>query len=663
MDLTKIGIAAMALVAFCIVNPRGVSSAADSTQGNTHGNTVNLDYIYTDNPNGKFGEYNGLDDDHGNAVLSVDWLERDNEATGRYWDLDIHNLGLDTFFLKSEVGQQGLYRFRAGYDQLQKVYHDDASTIYDGDLGIIAGTRDKTTKSKRKTASFGFDVILGPKWELKTDFRSQQKEGDRPRPVSSGLVVPQNLDFKHNEGEASLTYSDEKYQLVVASYFSNFENDDNLILTTAAEPDNSFYQFSARGGYNIDNSSRATVYLSYSEAEQDDSYSNYGVAPGTFSSNSLNAEYNTVNFQLGYRKKISPRLNLDMNYRLENRNNDTPLYDDFPSDKNNKVYEWDKYKIDLTARYRLPKRWRLNGGFLYTDYEYTVKKTPRATGRLTEQASELNDDSQEFTTWAEIRTPMLAGFYGQLKYAYSDRDVDLDSVREASATSDLGGVALSSYLTDRERDRINLLLSKQIGTDLSLGLNVFWIDDDYDGIAWASLDKSESETYTLDLTYSPHRNASLNVYAGIENYEIRQSGFGDLATPSTRWKYKIEDETDLFGFTAMLNDIGGRLDLSLDYRFQKGKGTYKTQDPTNISGDFPDLETTVNRVTLTADIHLTTQLTLNTSFIYEDYDSDRWVWKDDVTNPGDSYFDTLNYGYDSPDEITRVFMIGATYEF
>jgi len=466
-----------------------------------------------------------------------------------------------------------------------------------------------------------------------------------------------------DEFEASLTYSDKQLQLVFGSYVSSFKNDNDLILTTAAEPDNKFYQLSASGGYTISNTSRATAYLSYSEGEQDDNFSNYGISSGTFSTNSLDAEFDTLNVQLGYRNRLAPKLNVDINYRLESRDNDTPLYNDFPSEKNNKVYEWDKHKLELKARYRLPARWRLKGGLQFTDYQYEVRKAPTSTGRLPEQEAKLADDAEELTTWAEIRTPMIEGFYGSLKYSYSDRDVDLDSAREQAATIDTGGVALSTYLTDRERDKIDLLLSHSVSESLSLGFTFSLIDDDYDGIAWASLDSSESTVYTLDITYSPSRDYSLNIYVGVEDYDVDQSGFGSLGTDSTRWKYEIEDESNLIGFTARANNISGMIDLSINYRYQEGEGNYKTKDPSNVSGDFPDLETTISSVTINADIHMPGGLTINTSYIYEDYDSDSWVWKNDVNESGSTYFGTLNYGYDSPNYISHILMVGVTYQF
>ena len=624
---------------------------------------VSLDFIYVDEPNGKFGEYNGLNEDHSHIVLNLDWKARDENAPEQYWDLNIHNLGLDTFFVKGEYGKQGNYRLRVGYDQLQKVYHDNGLTIYDDALDTLAEPRRKTTSSKRKTASFGFDKVFAPMWELTTDFRSQKKDGTRPRPVSGGLIVPQQLDFTHNEFDAALIYNEEKVQLRLGTYFSDFENDNNLILTTAAEPDNSFYQLNASGGYTINGSSRATAYLSYSEGKQDDKFTNYGVSSGTYSTNSLDAEFDTLNFQLGYRNRISRKFYIDAKYRLESRGNDTPLYDDFPSDKNNKVYEWDKHKLDIKAGYRLPARWRLQGGIVLKDYQYEVNKSPRGTGRLTEQAAKMSDDSEESTYWAEIRTPTLSGFYGSLKYSYSDREVDLDTAREQAATVDTGGVALSPYLVDRKQDKIDLLLTQSFTQSLSASFNLSSIEDDYDVIAWASLDSTDTSIYTIDVNYSPSQDYSLNVYAGIESFEVEQSGLGNLSNASTAWGYSIEDKSDIAGITVRSNDLFGMLDLSVDYRYQQGDGDYETIDPSNVSGNFPDLDTTINSITINADFILANNMILNVTYIYEDYDSASWVWKDDFNDPGRTYFSTLDYGYESPTYTTQVFLVGATYQF
>ena len=90
---------------------------------------------------------------------------------------------------------------------------------------------------------------------------------------------------------------------------------------------------------------------------------------------------------------------------------------------------------------------------------------------------------------------------------------------------------------------------------------------------------------------------------------------------------------------------------------------YQTNDPTNISGAFPCLDTCIHDITINAKIFLSDNLDLKVSYIYENYDSSNWVWKYDFGGSGTTYFDTLNYGYESPNYITQVFQIGANYQF
>ncbi len=56
-------------------------------------------------------------------------------------------------------------------------------------------------------------------------------------------------------------------------------------------------------------------------------------------------------------------------------------------------------------------------------------------------------------------------------------------------------------------------------------------------------------------------------------------------------------------------------------------------------------------------------LMINTSYHYEDYDSDSWVWNNDFDEPGATYFDILSYGYDSPNYTSQLFMVAASYRF
>ena len=71
---------------------------------------------------------------------------------------------------------------------------------------------------------------------------------------------------------------------------------------------------------------------------------------------------------------------------------------------------------------------------------------------------------------------------------------------------------------------------------------------------------------------------------------LRNSLLGD---DSSRWEYETEDESKLFGITGRASAFSGKVDFRLNYRHQKGNAQYETLDPSNVSGAFPDLETTI----------------------------------------------------------------------
>ena len=627
-------------------------------------NEFRFGYLYVDNPNGKFGEYNGLDEDEHNFILGLDWLWRDEKAPARYLDLRAHNVGLETFFVKAEQGIQGNYRIRLGYDQLQKVWHDGAVTVWDDNLERLDDPREVTTKSKRKAWNIGFDKLFGANWELRTDYREEDKSGQRSKPVNGGRIVPESIDFKHKEVNASLTWATRKAQVVFGGYLSDFKNANDLVLNTAAVPNNDFAHFSVNGGYNADRAGRFTAYLGYAKGTQNDPFSRYGIDPGTYTTDSLNGKYDTRYLRLGWRKRFSRRFDMDAGWWSDRRNNDTPQYNDFPSSKNNKVYEWDKQRLFIKGRYRLPARWRLLAGLQWRDNEYERRMAPRTTGRPPEQAAVLNDETDETTLWGELRSPVFSGFFGSLKYGISDRDADLDPARLEGATDPgSGGVALSHYLLPRERQRLDLTLTWSVTGAFSMGLLVTDIRDDYDPVTWAQLDRVDTSTVTLDFAWNLDNNWSLGAYVGTDEYNVDQSGFGNRSNEDTLWAYEIEDKGRFAGLNARGKGFQDRVDFRLNYRYYKGDGSYETIDPSNVSGDFPDLTTEIHTVSIRADWKVSSRWEMNLGWLYENYKSHSWIWRQDFGEPGDTYFDELDYGYDTPRYKTHVFMLAGTFRY
>lgn len=618
-------------------------------------NQTSFAYLFVDNPNGKFGEYNGLDEGEHYIALGLDWFLRDKEIPASYWNVSVYNLGLETSYVRIEQGKQGNYRLRAGFEQLQKIWHDDALTIYDDALEELPDPRVITTGSKRNAWNVGFDKYFGSQWELKTDYRSEDKTGQRSKPLNGGLIVPQDLNFMHNEFNASLSYATHKAQLAFSTYASDFKNGNDQVLDTAAMPNNRFNQLAVNGGLSLAKAGRFTGFFAWSRGRQNDPFTRYGIDDGTYETNSLNGKYETRQLRLGYRKRISGDLDLDAGYWLDDRDNDTPLYNGFPSDKNNKVYKWKKQKLFVKARYRLPARWKLIGGLQFDDRHYQTHKVPRDTGRLPEQSPLLQDNTDETTLWLELRSAFYAGLFGSLKLSHSDRNSDLDSVHQTAISEDTTGVTLSYYLIPRDRNQADLNLSWAVNEQFSLGFLHTVVNDDFESISWAGIKQQNWSTTTFDLGWVSQPGHSVGIYAGAEYYEVSQYGQGSLGEETSNWAYDISDEGIFAGATAHYTSFNGQVDFHADYRYYLGEGYYETLDPANVSGSFPELKTRIQSLTLRADVKLSPKWHLDIRYHYEDYSSHRWVWKD--------AFDVLNYGYETPNYKTHVLMVTGDYRF
>ena len=59
-------LATIAIAASTAGLPLNAQAAADNQS------TVEINYVYADSPNGKFGEYSGLNDEHSNLVVLMD---------------------------------------------------------------------------------------------------------------------------------------------------------------------------------------------------------------------------------------------------------------------------------------------------------------------------------------------------------------------------------------------------------------------------------------------------------------------------------------------------------------------------------------------------------------------------------------------------------------
>jgi hypothetical protein len=145
----------------------------------------------------KFGEYNGLYDDGAFLIANADVRYRNEDAT--YYDLKIHDLGLDSRRVDVDGGRQGSYKIFLNYDEIAHYVSDSAKTPYLGNGGeslvLPSGWVDAASTAgmtelnpslhgvnlynQRKRLTVGADVILSGNWQTAFDVRHEERNGQK----------------------------------------------------------------------------------------------------------------------------------------------------------------------------------------------------------------------------------------------------------------------------------------------------------------------------------------------------------------------------------------------------------------------------------------------------------------------------------------------------
>ena len=121
-----------ALAAIAAVPAAYAGEADDALINPTH--SIEVGAVSVDKGSYKFGEYNGLErkgivpnggfEVRGGAPYDSDSAQR--------WSVEATNLGLRTRTMGAEFGEQGRFRLKFGYDEIQRNQYDDYQTPYSG---------------------------------------------------------------------------------------------------------------------------------------------------------------------------------------------------------------------------------------------------------------------------------------------------------------------------------------------------------------------------------------------------------------------------------------------------------------------------------------------------------------------------------------------------
>lgn len=601
-----------------------------------------------------FGDANGYNEK--GAYLNLDGngsMAKDNyQARWR-----VEDLGLESRRLSFNGGNQGSYEYYVDYQQLPRHRFDTSTTIFrqtardtlslpsswvrspssSGFTALEASLQSRNISSERRMFSLGGAYLPSDQLRLSVDFRHKENDGLKITGGSyytQSSLLPAPFDFATDQAEVELRYAGERGFASVRYFASSFQNDRPALywetpFTSAAgaeiaalaqPPDNEFQQLSLAGNYHFP--AMGTV-LGFSAAtgriEQNQLLlpytSNALLNSAALPRDRLNGDINTSNVALTLTSRPSDKARIRFAYRLNDRDNRTPvdLYERVITDtfvsgesESNIPYSFRKARLDISGSYQLWPSIRISAGFDRVDSDRDYQ----------EVAEQIEDSG-----WAALRWRPKANLEIGVKAGTSERDIE--RYDESVAVSLGQNPLLRKYnLAYRFRQFAELTATGSLPTSpLSLTVTALYANDDY---TQSKLGMLESDDLRIagDLSYAFADNRYLYVHGGYETIEADQMGSEQFSLAD--WSARNTDSFRTLGGGVKLNEIGTRLDLQIDYARTRGVTEISMNTLASGLSWFPDLESTMNVLRVQLSWQKSAKLALNFGLRYESLLIEDW---------------------------------------
>lgn len=611
---------------------------------------------YVDKENGRFGQYNGLNEKGGYGLLDFDYVKRD-DATGAWLKLRARDLGLDNRELRFEHEIQGNWGYYIDFSQTPRY---EPYTVNTAITGI--GTTNLTVpgaptagpalrlKTEREALGLGFNKNLPGDWDFKVTFRNEEKDGARlfARGTTGATggrgnfeLTPEPINSTTRQLEATLNYTGERLQVSGGYYGTMYDNEYKALFITGAgaaalttfnvialPPDNQSHQLYLSGGYSFTPTTRGSFKLSYARATQDDTFLTAAqlapspVQPGV--PGNLDARVDTTLAQFGLTARPMPKLSVRASLRYEDRDDKTPLFQFGTGGAT-----WDGFNeprsirttsSKLEASYALPMAVRLTGGV-----DYDEKK--RNTSPL--RVVTFREKTDETAYRAELRRSMSETVTGALAYIHSERG---GSPFIATVPAASGNRVAPIHLADRERDQVRLSVNWEAAEQLSLQFRADGARDDYDQIHVLGTGprKGEARNVAVDAALTLSEKWRATAWVSRNETEQDQAQHVGSGTAGLVWAAALKSTGDSFGLGLRAKPVsrlefGGDLSYS-DIKDSFGQERLNAASPATVVAPLPDITTRLMRLQLFAKYEVRKNSGVRVDYIYDQFKTDDWTW-------------------------------------
>jgi MtrB/PioB family decaheme-associated outer membrane protein len=629
---------------------------------------INAGLGYVSDDSFKFGQYSGLGSKGMFAILDGSSEYRD--ASGLFWNLDLHLLGSDRISAGAEGGRQGHYGFYVTYDQLPNLLQDKTRTPFGGyDVlqlpgdwvradttagmtALTASLKPVTLETERRRLVVGGDFMPWQHWTMSLRYRSEEKIGRQSLGAPIGGLLIAQFPFRTESAviqmptdsvtrsvDLTAAYQARNWHLNVGYQGSFFDaKQDNLVWQnpfngpsgSAADagriglpPDNQFHQLHSTLAFQLGARTRATARLAIGRMSQNEEFLPYSINPGFQNSlprATFDGEVNTQNYQFKLNSRPVRKLSLNASFIYNDRTNDSPRssFDYVVTDaafsaapRINRTYNFNSQTFGVNGTYRLGRGTRATFGYKRKDIDRELQQI---------------ENSIEDSYWAAISFSPHETL--DLSVRITDSERDGDEFRLEPDTDPQQNPLIRKYnMADRDRRELSGTISYTPNTVLGFGLTLDYSDDDYTE-SQIGLTSSESRSVTADVTIAPKQYWQILAFVSHQDIDSSQAGSQTFSTPS--WAADTSDSFGTAGVTLQYQPEGNRFSFNFDYTFSESFGETEIVDTFAVSNPFPDLTTQLQRVELYANYVVSEKLSWRLGWLFEEYDSADWG-RDGVT--------------------------------
>lgn len=628
----------------CVVSA-GASAAAPTTHA-----TLEAGVGYVNRDSYKFGDYTGLNKKGAYFIGNAEVSRKDAHDTGagHYWDLKGTDLGLTSRNVQGEAGIQGSGKMWFEYDELPKFQTDTARTIFNGagttnltlpstwvadqtTAGMTAlnsSLQDLNVKHDRRNYHVGFSKLFASRWELKTKYQREIKEGTRIAGAVIGasggfprtVLIPEPIDYVTDQWDVGLGFTGEKGQFHVGYYASLFnDRNDSLtwqnpyarLMNVAAgnewpdgvgypggkgrlglPPDNQFHQLNFTGGYSLTGHTRVTAHGSLGRMTQDETFLPYSVNPVTITTpmprSSLDGKINTALVNLGLTSNPLPKLHVDAHYRFDNRSNKTPMAQYLyvggdaalstgdggsptqpaiatTNARTNLSPSLRQHQVKLEAGYDIFKRTVLQGGYVYDQINRTFSEV-KQTREHTYNLKLKHTLSEYFTGGAHFAhiRRHASTYQDTLPYRESYSSQYITSITPVNRY-DNHPLVRRFYIAEKRRNQWGLFAGITPCDKVQFNLAADVNDDNYPQSVMG-LKKRKGQAYSGDITLTPTDKITAYTFYTHEHTRSDQNGRAYTGTAGSEATSKLVTAWDpTRNWSAKLRDTINTAGLGLKF--------------------------------------------------------------------------------------------------